>query len=50
MGVINDSVSSELANPASLILVSIRKLQTRSVHLHSQQDQFGAPLAGSLIP
>lgn len=50
MGVINDSVSSELANPASSILDIDRKV-AETIRSHSfPTEQFGAPLAGSLIP
>lgn len=50
MGVINDSVSSELANPASSIL-DIDKQVADTIRSSSfPTDQFGAPLAGSLIP
>ncbi|PSU51091.1 aspartate-semialdehyde dehydrogenase [Photobacterium frigidiphilum] len=50
MGVINDTVSSELANPATSILDIDRKVSEtlRSPGFPSQE--FGAPLAGSLIP
>jgi aspartate-semialdehyde dehydrogenase len=50
MGVINDTVSSELANPATSILDIDRKVAEtlRSPGFPSQE--FGAPLAGSLIP
>ncbi|GEM77259.1 aspartate-semialdehyde dehydrogenase [Vibrio sagamiensis] len=50
MGVINDSVSSRLANPASSIL-EIDKRVTDTMRCSSfPTDKFGVPLAGSLIP
>ncbi len=50
MGVINDAVSSELANPSSSILDIDRKVAD-TMRSHSfPTDQFGVPLAGSLIP
>ncbi len=50
MGVINDSVSSELANPASSILDIDKKVADTIRSSSFPTDQFGAPLAGSLIP
>jgi aspartate-semialdehyde dehydrogenase len=50
MGVINDSVSSELANPASSILDIDRKVAETIRSSTFPTQQFGAPLAGSLIP
>ncbi|CAH6880903.1 aspartate-semialdehyde dehydrogenase [Vibrio chagasii] len=50
MGVINDSVSSELANPASSILDIDKKVADAIRSSSFPTDQFGAPLAGSLIP
>ncbi|SHO55997.1 aspartate-semialdehyde dehydrogenase [Vibrio quintilis] len=50
MGVINDSVSSELANPASSILDIDRKVAETIRSSSFPADQFGVPLAGSLIP
>ncbi|MEI8634889.1 aspartate-semialdehyde dehydrogenase [Vibrio sp. PP-XX7] len=50
MGVINDSVSSELANPASSILDIDRKVAETIRSNSFPTSQFGAPLAGSLIP
>ncbi|CAM3653801.1 Aspartate-semialdehyde dehydrogenase 1 [Vibrio aerogenes CECT 7868] len=50
MGVINDSVSSELANPASSILDIDRKVAETIRSPSFPVDQFGVPLAGSLIP
>ncbi|OOZ44190.1 aspartate-semialdehyde dehydrogenase [Solemya velum gill symbiont] len=50
MGAIHASVEEELANPASAILEIDRKV---SAAMHSDAfptDQFGVPLAGSLIP
>ena len=50
MGELQQSVASELADPASAILDIDRKIteKMRSVDLDS--SQFGVPLAGSLIP
>lgn len=50
MGVINDSVSSELANPSSSILDIDRKVAQTMRSDSFPTDQFGVPLAGSLIP
>jgi aspartate-semialdehyde dehydrogenase len=50
MGVINDSVSSELANPASSILDIDRKVAETIRSGSFPTEQFGVPLAGSLIP
>ncbi|SHE99098.1 aspartate-semialdehyde dehydrogenase [Vibrio gazogenes] len=50
MGVINDCVSSELANPASSILDIDRKVVETMRSSSFPSDNFGAPLAGSLIP
>ncbi|WP_210442766.1 aspartate-semialdehyde dehydrogenase [Vibrio crassostreae] len=50
MGVINDSVSSELANPSSSILDIDQKVADTIRSSSFPTDQFGAPLAGSLIP
>ncbi|WP_413285853.1 aspartate-semialdehyde dehydrogenase [Vibrio sp. MA40-2] len=50
MGVINDSVSSELANPSSSILDIDRKVAETIRCSSFPTDQFGVPLAGSLIP
>ncbi|QMV14962.1 aspartate-semialdehyde dehydrogenase [Vibrio spartinae] len=50
MGVINDRVSSELANPASSILDIDRKVVETMRSSSFPSDNFGAPLAGSLIP
>ncbi|WNJ94765.1 aspartate-semialdehyde dehydrogenase [Vibrio ruber] len=50
MGVINDCVSSELANPASSILDIDRKVVETMRSSSFPRDNFGAPLAGSLIP
>ncbi|CAM3904021.1 aspartate-semialdehyde dehydrogenase [Vibrio aquimaris] len=50
MGVINDSVSSELANPSSSIL-DIDKRVADTMRCESfSTDKFGVSLAGSLIP
>ncbi|MDH5915024.1 aspartate-semialdehyde dehydrogenase [Vibrio splendidus] len=50
MGVINDSVSSELVNPSSSILDIDKKVADTIRSSSFPTDQFGAPLAGSLIP
>ncbi|HDY7982269.1 aspartate-semialdehyde dehydrogenase [Vibrio vulnificus] len=50
MGVINDAVSSELANPSSSILDIDRKVAETMRGSSFPVDNFGAPLAGSLIP
>ncbi|WP_440056402.1 aspartate-semialdehyde dehydrogenase (plasmid) [Pseudoalteromonas sp. T1lg65] len=50
MGEIHDSVKDKLADPSSAILeidhIVAKKIQDKSL----PQDQFGVPLAGSLIP
>ncbi|EHH1060137.1 aspartate-semialdehyde dehydrogenase [Vibrio parahaemolyticus] len=50
MGVINDAVSSELANPASSILDIDKKVADTMRSASFPTDKFGVPLAGSLIP
>lgn len=50
MGVVNDAVTSELANPASSILDIDRKVAETLRSSSFPTEQFGAPLAGSLIP
>ncbi|QIL84761.1 aspartate-semialdehyde dehydrogenase [Vibrio sp. HDW18] len=50
MGVINDAVSSELANPASSILDIDQKVADTMRSSAFPTDNFDAPLAGSLIP
>jgi aspartate-semialdehyde dehydrogenase len=50
MGTINDSVHSELANPASSILDIDKKVSETLRSSSFPTDQFGVPLAGSLIP
>lgn len=50
MGVINDSVTSELANPATSILDIDRKVADTLRSSDFPAQEFGAPLAGSLIP
>ncbi|MFC3022955.1 aspartate-semialdehyde dehydrogenase [Vibrio zhugei] len=50
MGVIADSVSSELANPASSILTIDRKVAETMRSSSFPTQEFGVPLAGSLIP
>lgn len=50
MGVINDSVSTKLADPSSSIL-EIDKIVANTIRSSRfPTDQFGVPLAGSLIP
>ena len=50
MGMIRDSVSDELADPASAILEIDRKVATIMRSDVFPADNFGAPLAGSLLP
>ena len=50
MGVIHDSVADDLRNPASSILEIDRKVATMQRSADFPIDNFGAPLAGSLIP
>lgn len=50
MGVIRDNVSAELANPASAILDIDRKVAQTMRGGDFPTDNFGAPLAGSLLP
>ncbi len=50
MGGINDAVSSELANPASSILDIDKKVAETMRSGSFPTDNFGVPLAGSLIP
>ena len=50
MGMIRDSVSDELADPASAILEIDRKVASTMRSDVFPADQFGAPLAGSLLP
>ncbi|WP_305843438.1 aspartate-semialdehyde dehydrogenase [Photobacterium leiognathi] len=50
MGVINDTVTSELANPATSILDIDRKVADTLRSSDFPAQEFGAPLAGSLIP
>ncbi|MBK8972808.1 MAG: aspartate-semialdehyde dehydrogenase [Hahellaceae bacterium] len=50
MGDLNASVKSELADPASAILEIDRKVAERLRAGDFPKDQFGVPLAGSLIP
>jgi aspartate-semialdehyde dehydrogenase len=50
MGVVNDSVASELANPATSILDIDRKVAQTLRAKDFPAQEFGAPLAGSLIP
>ncbi|MCL9783701.1 aspartate-semialdehyde dehydrogenase [Vibrio sp. S4M6] len=50
MGVVNDSVSSKLADPSSSIL-EIDKMVANTIRSSRfPTDKFGVPLAGSLIP
>ncbi|KMT65529.1 aspartate-semialdehyde dehydrogenase [Catenovulum maritimum] len=50
MGVLNDSVSAELADPASAILEIDRKITSTLNSDGFPKDNFVVPLAGSLIP
>ena len=50
MGYINHSVAAELADPASAILEIDRKVSAAIRADANDSSQFGAPLAGSLIP
>ncbi len=50
MGAINNSVSSELADPSSSILDIDKKVAETLRSSSFPTDQFGSPLAGSLIP
>ena len=50
MGAINASVADDLANPASAILDIDRKVAEAMRGESFPADQFGVPLAGSLIP
>ena len=50
MGYINNSVGAELADPASAILEIDRKVSAAIRADANDVTQFGAPLAGSLIP
>jgi aspartate-semialdehyde dehydrogenase len=50
MGELRDGVSSELADPASAILEIDRKVTAKLNDGSLPTDQFGVPLAGSLIP
>ncbi|OOY83133.1 aspartate-semialdehyde dehydrogenase, partial [Solemya velum gill symbiont] len=50
MGAIHASVEEELANPASAILEIDRKVSAAMRSDAFPTDQFGVPLAGSLIP
>ena len=50
MGVIKDSVAAELANPASAILDIDRKVAETIRGDALPTNNFGAPLAGSLLP
>jgi aspartate-semialdehyde dehydrogenase len=50
MGVIESSVAAELADPASAILAIDRKVAETMRSADFPTDNFGAPLAGSLLP
>ncbi len=50
MGDLNQSVQAELSDPASAILDIDRKIAERMRSDSFPKDQFGVPLAGSLIP
>lgn len=50
MGVVRDAVSTELADPASAILELDRKVAETQRSADFPVSEFGAPLAGSLLP
>lgn len=50
MGYVSAAVSDELADPASAILEIDRKVSLAINASNNDASQFGAPLAGSLIP
>jgi len=50
MGVLRDNVSAELANPSAAILEIDRKVAATMRSGDFPTDNFGAPLAGSLLP
>lgn len=50
MGILHDEVATELADPASAILELERKVTDKTRSGDLPVDNFGAPLAGSLIP
>ncbi|GAA5523741.1 aspartate-semialdehyde dehydrogenase [Microbulbifer aestuariivivens] len=50
MGAIRDGVADELANPASAILDIDRKVAEKMRSSDFPTSEFGAPLAGSLLP
>lgn len=50
MGLLHSSVASELSDPASAILEIDRKVAEQMRSSNMPVDQFGVPLAGSLIP
>jgi len=50
MGVLRDAVADELANPASAILDIDRKIAATMRDATFPTDNFGHPLAGSLLP
>jgi aspartate-semialdehyde dehydrogenase len=50
MGVLHDAVKSDLANPSSAILDIDRKVSAALRSKNIPTENFGAPLAGSLIP
>lgn len=50
MGLLHDEVSAELADPASAILELERKVTEKTRSGDLPVDNFGVPLAGSLIP
>ncbi|MGH1441040.1 MAG: aspartate-semialdehyde dehydrogenase [Cellvibrionaceae bacterium] len=50
MGLLRDTVSSELADPASAILEIDRKIAEKLRDGSLPQDNFGVPLAGSVLP
>ncbi|MFD2177295.1 aspartate-semialdehyde dehydrogenase [Veronia pacifica] len=50
MGVVNDAVTSELANPSTSIIDIDRKVADTIRSSDFPTEEFGVPLAGSLIP
>jgi aspartate-semialdehyde dehydrogenase len=50
MGLLRDSVATELADPASAILDIDRKIADKLRDGSLPQDNFGVPLAGSVLP
>jgi aspartate-semialdehyde dehydrogenase len=50
MGALRDSVAEELSDPASAILVIDKKIADKMRDGSLPQDNFGVPLAGSVLP